>query len=400
MANIDIFETANALNQQARNAGRNRRRWIGGALMLLLGGGYAVWHSGAAQSATEGAAPPALPVSVQTLAPETVKPFATFSGRIHAVDFAEIRPQVSGRITEIRFRDGEEVKAGQILFVIDPRPFQAAVNKAAADLQSARTNASLAKVNLHRAETLKKDGAIALQSYDQAASTAQVGDAAIASAEAVLAQARLDLDHAYVKAPIAGRISRAEITLGNLVGASPNPPLLASIASKDGVYADFEVDEGTYLSSVRGREQGLGGKGAIPVELRARGDNKVYQGAVYSFDNHIDAGSGTIRARARFANEDGALVPGMFVGVRMGGATLSQALLVPEGAVGNDQSKRFVFVVSKDGKAEYREVALGAALEGRRVVLSGLKSGDRVILDGLQKLGPGAPVAPRPETKS
>jgi multidrug efflux system membrane fusion protein len=396
MANIDLFETANALNQQARKSGRNRRRLLGGAVMLLLGGGYAVWHSGAAQSATEGAAPPALPVSVQTLAPETVKPFATFSGRIHAVDFAEIRPQVSGRITEIRFRDGEEVKAGQVLFVIDPRPFQAAVSKAAADLQSARTNATLAKVNLHRAETLKKDGAIAMQSYDQAASTAQVGDAAIASAEAVLAQARLDLDHAYVKAPIGGRISRAEITLGNLVGASPNPPLLASIASRDGVYADFEVDERTYLSSVRGREQGQ----PVSVELRVPGDDKVYRGTVESFDNHIDAGSGTIRARARFANEDGALVPGMFVGVRMGSATLNQALLVPEGAVGNDQSKRFVFVVSKDGKAEYREVALGAALEGRRVVQSGLKEGDRVILDGLQKLGPGVPVAPRPESKS
>ncbi len=122
MANIDLFETANALNQQARKSGRNRRRLLGGAVMLLLGGGYAVWHSGAAQSATEGAAPPALPVSVQTLAPETVEAFATFSGRIHAVDFAEIRPQVSGRITEIRFRDGEEVKAGQVLFVIDPRP--------------------------------------------------------------------------------------------------------------------------------------------------------------------------------------------------------------------------------------------------------------------------------------
>jgi multidrug efflux system membrane fusion protein len=396
MAQLDIFQTADALNRQARNPGNRRRRFLGGALVLLLAGGYAAWHAGAANSATGPVAPSALPVTVRTLAPQTVKPFAEFSGRIHAVDYAEIRPQVSGRITEIRFRDGEEVQAGQVLFVIDPRPFQAAVNKAAADLATARTNASLAKVNLHRAESLKKDGAIALQSYDQAASTAQVGEAAIASAEAVLAQARLDLDHAYVKAPIAGRISRAEITLGNLVGASPNPPLLASIASKDGVYADFEVDEGTYLSSVRGREQGQ----PIAVELQLQGDSKVYQGTVYSFDNHIDAGSGTIRARARFANEDGALVPGMFVGVRMGGATQSNALLVPESAVGNDQSKRFVYVVSKDGKAEYREVALGVTVEGHRVVQSGLKTGDRVILDGLQKLGPGAPVAPKPESKS
>jgi multidrug efflux system membrane fusion protein len=395
MAHIDIFETAHSLNRNA--SGRIlRRRILGGALLILAGGGYALWHSSAARSAPEAAAPAALPVTVRTLAPETVKPFAEFSGRIHAVDYAEIRPQVSGRITEIRFRDGEEVKAGQVLFVIDPRPFQAAVAKAAADLATARTNASLARVNLSRAESLKMDGAIAMQSYDQAASASQVGEAAIASAEATLAQARLDLDHAYVKAPISGRISRAEITLGNLVGASPNPPLLASIASKDGVYADFEVDERTYLSSVRGREQGQ----LIPVELRLQGDSKVYQGTVNSFDNHIDAGSGTIRARARFANEDGALVPGMFVTVRMGGATLNDALLVPEGAVGNDQSKRFVFVASRDGKAEYREITLGAAVDGNRIVQAGLKPGDRVILDGLQKLGPGAPVAPKPESHS
>lgn len=395
MAQLDIFQTAQSLTKEARASGRSRRRLIGGALLLLVGGGYglALWQSGAAHSAPEAAGPAAMPVSVRTLAPETVKPFAEFSGRIHAVDYAEIRPQVSGRITEIRFRDGEEVKAGQVLFVIDPRPFRAAIDKAAADLASARTNAALAKVNLSRAESLKKDGAIAMQSYDQAASTAQVGEAAIASAEALLAQARLDLDHAYVKAPISGRISRAEITLGNLVGASPNPPLLASIASKDGVYADFEVDERTYLSSVRGRERGQ----PIPVALEVQGDSHVYQGRVESFDNHIDVGSGTIRARARFANEDGALVPGMFVTVRMGGATLDNALLVPESALGNDQSKRFVYLVAKDGKAEYREVTLGATVDGNRIVRSGLKTGDRVILDGLQKLGPGAPVAPKPE---
>jgi len=393
MAHLDIAETQKLLRQESRpTAQRLRRQIAGAALILVLGGGYAFWHAGAAKSAPETAPPPASPVAVETLKGQSIKPFAEFSGRVDAVDYAEIRPQVSGRVTEIRFKDGQTVKAGDILYVIDPRPFQAAVAKAAADLETARTNASLAKVNLARADNLKTAGAIALQSYDQATNASAVAQAAVASAAAVLEQAKLDVDHAYVKAPISGRISRAEITLGNLVSASPTPPLLASIASKDGVYADFEVDEQTYLGSVRGREQGQ----AIPVEVKVQGDSKVYRGSVESFDNHIDAHSGTIRARARFANEDGALVPGMFVSVRMGGAAQDNAILVPETAVGSDQSKRFVFVVNARSQAEYRPVVLGAAVDGRRVVTEGLKPGDQLILDGLQKLGPGAPVAPHP----
>ena len=393
MAHIDIAETQKLLRQRNLPSGQKLRRQLGaGALILVLGGGYAFWHGGAARSIPEASGPAVSPVAVETLKGLSIKPFAEFSGRIDAVDYAEIRPQVSGRITEIRFKDGQIVKAGDVLFVIDPRPFQAAAAKAAADLRSARTNAALAKVNLARAEKLKASGAIALQDYDQAATASAVADAATASAAAVLEQAKLDVDHAFVKAPIGGRISRAEITLGNLVGSTPTPPLLASIASKDGVYADFEVDEQTYLSGVRGREQGQ----SVPVEVKVQGDSKVYRGTVESFDNHIDSGSGTIRARARFANEDGALVPGMFVSVRMGGATQTNAILVPETAVGSDQSKRFVFVVGAGSKAEYRPVRLGVEVDGKRVVTAGLKPGDRLILDGLQKLAPGAPVAPHP----
>ena len=185
--------------------------------------------------------------------------------------------------------------------------------------------------------------------------------AAVKSAQAALAAAQVDVDHAFIKAPISGRISRAEITVGNLVGsATAAPQLLASIVSDDGVYADFEVDEQTYLNIVR--QRGANKQQAVPVDLTVQGDSqaKVYRGAIESFDNHINTGSGTIRARARFANEDGSLVPGMFVSVRMGGGVLPNALLVPETAIGNDQSKRFVFVVGAGDKAEYREVALGA----------------------------------------
>jgi membrane fusion protein, multidrug efflux system len=313
------------------------------------------------------------------------------------VDYAEIRPQVAGRITEIRFKDGQQVKAGDVLFVIDPRPYQAAAAKAAGDLASAVNNAKLAKIEHDRGDRLVKAQALAQESYDQRVTADDVAQAAVKSAQAALAATQVDVDHAFIKAPISGRISRAEITVGNLVGsATVTPQLLASIVSDNGVYADFEVDEQTYLNSVRNHAQTQDQQQAIPVELTVQGDAlaKAYHGTIQSFDNHINSGSGTIRARARFANEDGSLVPGMFVSVRMGGGTLNNALLVPETAVGNDQSKRFVFVAGAGDKAEYREVALGSAVDGKRVVLSGLKDGDRVILDGLQKLAPGAPVSP------
>jgi multidrug efflux system membrane fusion protein len=169
--------------------------------------------------------------------------------------------------------------------------------------------------------------------------------------------------------------------------------VLASIVSENGVYADFEVDEQTYLNNVRDHAQTQDQQQKIPVDLQIEGDSgHVYHGTIESFDNRINTGSGTIRARARFDNKDGSLVPGMFVSVKMGGGTLNNAIMVPESAIGNDQSKRFVFVVNRDSKAEYRQVALGAEVDGARVVTNGVKAGDRVILDGLQRLAPGAPV--------
>lgn len=393
MTYIDLAQAQTLLRQQADQPARKLRRQLtGAALFLLLAGGYGIYHA-SAKSAPQPQAPAASPVTVQTVKPQTVKPFAEFSGRVQAVDYAEIRPQVAGRIAEIRFKDGQEVKAGDILFVIDPRPYQAAAAKAAGDLASAVNNARLAKIEHERGDRLIKAQALAQESYDQRVTADSVAQAAVKSAEAALAAAQVDVDRAFVKAPISGRISRAEITVGNLVGSpTAAPQLLASIVSDNGVYADFEVDEQTYLNNVRGQAKDQ----PIPIELTVRGDSQahVYQGIIQSFDNHINAGSGTIRARARFANQDGSLVPGMFVSVRMGGGTQANALLVPETAIGNDQSKRFVFVVGQGDKAEYREVALGSTVDGSRVVSSGLKSGDRVILDGLQKLAPGAPVAP------
>jgi len=399
---LDLAATSESLRNSRRNTletitfSKNRQAalFATAALAILAAGGAAAHHI-IQSSAVPTPPTQALAVTSERVEAQTVHPFAQFSGRVSAVDYAEIRPQVVGRITEIRFHDGQKVKAGDILFVIDPRPYQAAVAKAQSDLRTAINNGKEAKLERDRGERLFQAHALAQESYDQRVNADNVAQAAVGSAAALLQRAQLNVDYAYIKAPISGRISRAEITAGNLVGsATAPPPLLTSIVSDDGVYADFEVDEATFLNNVRGQTVGSDQQQKIPVELQVEGDSgHVYQGTIESFDNHIDAGSGTIRARARFANEDGSLVPGMFVSVRMGSGVLDNALLVPERAIGNDQSKRFVFVVDRNSKAEYRTVTLGAEVDGQRVVTAGLRSGDEVILDGLQRLGPGASVA-------
>ena len=371
-----------------------RRRLFFSAAALLIAGklGLTAYHAVADVASPPPAAP--TPVTVAAVLPRHMRLWSEFSGRMVAVDSAEIRPQVGGRITEIRFKDGQEVHEGEILFVIDPRPYEAAVAKAEADLATSRTNANLAKVELDRAKRLIDQQAIAHDYYDQKNNASGVAQAAIQSAAAALTQAKLDVDHAYVKAPISGRVSRAEITVGNLVQTSP-APLLTTIVSDNGIYADFDVDEQTYLLSVRAHATTADQEHKIPVELSVQGDTgHTYKGTIESFDNKIDTSTGTIRARARFANEDGALVPGMFASVKLASAANSTVMLVPDDAIGSDQSKRFVFVVGQDRKAAFREVTLGQDVNGERVVLSGLQPREKIIVDGVQRVQPGAVVEP------
>ena len=369
--------------------------FAGVAIALAAGSASKYMHD--AQAKTAPAAAAGVSVTVSHLEPQTVKAFAEFSGRINAVDYAEIRPQVSGRITEIRFHDGEHVSAGDVLIIIDPRPYQAAVDKAQADLQTAVNNAKFAKVERDRGSQLVKSNYLSQETFDQRTNADEVAKAAVQAAQAALESAQINLDYAYVKAPISGRVSRAEITLGNLVGSpTAPPPVLTSIVSDNGVYADFEVDEQTYLNNVDNSSHEEQQKISVDVVVR-NAKERVYHGHIYSFDNRIDTGSGSIRARARFDNTDGGLIPGMFVSVRMGSGAIDDALMVPESAIGNDQSKRFVFVVGEGNKAEYRSVELGPQVDGNRVVLTGLKAGDRVIIDNLQRLAPGAPIVPQME---
>ena len=365
---------------------------LGAISFVALGGVGAALHTipdAGAQTSTA-LAKPAVAVSVQTVAPQKIRIWSQFSGRTQAVDFAEIRPEVSGRITQVRFRDGQIVKAGAVLFVIDPRPYGAAVAKAEANLASAKANTEFARVELERAANMVKTQAIPQQLYDQRANAYHVSQAAVLAAEADLKQARVDLDRAYVKAPITGRVSRAEITVGNLVKAGKIAPLLTSIVSSDGIYADFDVDEQTYMESIRAHADTRNAERRIPVELLVQGDEAhPYKGTIYSFDNHIDTGSGTIRARARFANKDGRLIPGMFVSVRMASNGDSSSIAVPESAIGNDQSKKFVYVVGANSKVAYRSVTLCQRVGGRQIILAGLQGGEHVIVDGVQRVRPG-----------
>jgi multidrug efflux system membrane fusion protein len=369
------------------------KAFLGAAAFVVAAGiGLALRHAGADTP------PPAnapVPVTIAAVEARPVRLWSEFSGRMVAVDSADIRPQVDGRITEIHFQNGQIVHQGDVLFVIDPRTYEAAAAKAEADLVTAQTNAHLATTQLGEATNLIKANAVAKDYYDQKYNANGTAQAAIKSAQAALAQAKLNVDFAYVKAPITGRVGRAEIQIGNLVQTETGTsPLLTSIVSNDGIYADFDVDEQTYLENVRARAKTTDQESKIPVELTVQGDNgHVYKGMIESFDNKISTSTGTIRARARFANEDGSLIPGMFVSVRLASAADSKVVLVPEDAIGNDQSKRFVFVVGRDHKASFREVALGAEVGGDRVVTSGLHSGEHIIVDGLQKVQPGAVVA-------
>ncbi|HEX4077711.1 MAG TPA: efflux RND transporter periplasmic adaptor subunit [Rhizomicrobium sp.] len=401
MSHIADLTRTDRFEAGARPVGAARilknRALLGAAAAVLLGGlGLIAWHAEAGSKPAP-AAPPAVTVGVTVVHARPVRIWSEFSGRMTAVDSADIRPEVNGRITEIRFRNGQSVKAGDILFVIDPRPYEAAVAKAEADLATARSNASFAHTDLARAKALIGAQAISRVYYDQRVNAEGVADAAIKSAEAELASANVDLDHAYVKAPIDGRVSRAELTVGNVVQSGANAPLLTSIVSNDGIYADFDVDEQTYLATVRAHAATAAKETNIPVELTIPGDTgHAYEGAIESFDNKINIDTGTIRARARFANADGTLVPGMFVSVRLASARDSNAILVPEAAIGSDQSKRFVFVVDRGDHADYRAVTLGKEAGGEQVVTAGLHDGERIIISGLQKVQPGALVDPVP----
>lgn len=350
--------------------------------------GAALSGCGDARSQATAAAPSAPAVSAAPVVEKQIALTQEFSGRLEAVGRVEIRPRVSGYITSVNFTPGGEVRKGDVLFVIDARPYQAEAARAAAAASQAQARADLARVELARAERLLADKAIAQREFDERASSFTELDAAARAAKAQEQAARLNLSYTRVVAPIDGRVSKAEITVGNLVDASA---VLTSVVSLESIYASFDGDEDTYLRVQRQRGRtvdvnvGLANEAGFP-----------HKGKLEFVDNQLDTGTGSVRMRALLPNRDHSLAPGLFARVQMGpGDARTGAVLINDRAVGTDQNRKFVYVVGADNTAQYRAVVLGDTVDGMRIVREGLKPGERIIVDGLQRVNPGAPVAPQ-----
>ncbi|MCE4059865.1 efflux RND transporter periplasmic adaptor subunit [Pandoraea sputorum] len=335
---------------------------------------------------------PTVEVDVANVLSRTVTDWQSYSGRLDAVDRVDIKPLVSGTITAVHFKDGQLVKKGDALFTIDPRPYAAEVDRAAAQLASAQARDVFTSTDLARAQRLIADNAIAKKDFDQKENAAREAVANVKASQAALETARINLGYTQIVAPVAGRVSRAEITVGNTVSAGAQSPALTTVVSVSPIYAAFDVDEQTYLRYLSKDTKTNG----VPVDLGLANESGYSRkGTVYSVDNRFDTTSGTIRVRARFDNADGALVPGLYARIRVGGGEPHPALLVDEAAVGTDQSKKYVMVVDQANKAQYREVQLGERHGGLVEIAGGLKDGERIVVNGLQRIRPGDAVTPK-----
>src|SRR5213078_4239696 len=343
---------------------------------------------------------PALPVNVVTVVEKEVNEWDEFTGRLDPVESVEIRPRVSGYITEIHFEAGAIIKKGDLLYVIDPRPYQADFDRAAAEFERMQAQLKLAQIELDRAKELRTKNTISASEFDQKAATYQGASAGAASAEAARNSAALSLEFTQIKSPIDGRVSDARITLGNLVqpGAGPEN-VLTTVISVDPIYAKVDADENAVLKYVKLSEQGkrVSARTAkIPgwVELGNETDFP-HEGVIDFVDNRLDPGTGTIRARIVLKNwNPNFITPGFFVRVRVAGATPYRAALVADKVISSQQGLKYAFVVKPDGIIERRNLETGSLFEGKRIVKSGLKDGEKVVSTRLQLIQPGMTVKP------
>jgi RND family efflux transporter MFP subunit len=348
------------------------------------------------------AAPPLQAVTVAPVEQREITDWDEFTGRLEAVDAVEIRPRVSGYITRVMFDEGKEVQKGEVLFEIDPRPYQADLARAQAELERARSAASLAASEVERASNLVKVQAISREEFDSRTSAEAQGGATVRAAEAAVQTARLNLEWTRVRSPIAGRVSNAMVTPGNLVQAGPpSATLLTTVVSLDPMYVYFDSDEQTYLRYAgRAKSAGTNWRNAsLPVYLGLSNESGYpHEGRLDFVDNQIDPRTGTIRTRAVFSNRSRALTPGLFARVKLVGNHKINALLVRDAAIGTDQDRKFVLVVGPGDTLAYRPIVPGRLSDGLRIVSSGLKSGDRVVVNGLMRVRPGMKVAPTATT--
>jgi RND family efflux transporter MFP subunit len=340
---------------------------------------------------------PAVPVSVAKTFTKSITDFDEFSGRLTAVERVEIRPRVSGFVASAHFNEGGVVKKGDVLFTIDPRPYQAELKRAQADLARAKAQRTLAQSDRERAEKLYTQHAISREEYDSRTAGNEQGEANVQAAEAALDSAALNLSFTRITAPINGVVGRAEITPGNLVATGQT--LLTTVVSVDPIYVEFDGDERTYRKYM---ELAQAAKVSKQVESKTPiwigvGDESGFphQGTLVFMDNELDQATGTIRARGRISNSDRRFTPGMFARVRVVGSERYDATLVNDSAVGTDQNIKYVFVVGSENKVEYRPIKLGPLVEGMRVVRDGLQPGESIVVNGMQRVRPGVVVAPQ-----
>ena len=349
------------------------------------------------------AAPPPPQVTVARPVTKTVVDQDEYVGRFVAVDAVEVRARVSGYLDTIHFKDGQLIKTGDLLFSIDRRPFQNALEQARASLAQAKANLAFTTSDLARAQGLVGGNVITQQTFEQRTQAKRVAEATVAAQEAAVRQAELDLEFTELRAPVSGRIGDRRVSPGNLVtgGTTGTTTLLATIQSIDPIRFEFTMDETSYLRYLRlAKTTPDAGSGMnVPVKLRLL-DEKAFPhpGRMDFVDNAIDRSSGTIRARAQFANADGTFTPGMFGRIQVAAGPPGEALLVPDVAIGSEQVRKFVLVVDDQSVARAKYVTLGPMFEGLRVVSTGLVADDRVVVNGLMRVRPGVKVTPQQST--
>jgi len=334
-------------------------------------------------------------VSVAEAIEREVQQWDEFTGRLEAVEAVEVRPRVTGYIESVNFTEGSIVKKGDLLFVIDPRPYRAELARAEAELARAIARAELAASDVERSEKLLDAKAVSREEYDQRINALRESQANVEAARAAVTAAKLDLEFTRVTSPIDGRVSRAVVTAGNLVtGGTTQATLLTTVVSIDPIYVTFEGDEQVYLKYSELARRGARPGEANPVQIALANEQGFpHQGVVTFVDNQVDPRTGTIRVRAALENKDGYLTPGLFARVRLLGQRSYRAVLVDDRAVGTDQSQKFVYVVDDENKVSYRSVKLGRLNNGLRIIEEGLQPGENVIVNGLQRVRPGVTVA-------
>src|SRR6202171_3824089 len=366
-------------------------------LIVLL----AITLSGCGDKPPPQAASGPLPVTVAQPTKRTVTDWDEFTGRFEAVEEVQVRARVGGFVTNVEFRDGAFVNTGDLLYVIDSRPFEAVAEQADGQLSDARAKAELAKRELDRALTLVQTQAVSESIVDQRRQALQAAKAAEMQAAGLLKAAQLNIEFSHVVAPIGGRVSRHLVSVGNLVQGSDNgggATLLTSIVSLDPIYVYFDMDEATYQKNNRLYFEGKrpsSRENPNPVQVTLTGEIKPsHDGKVDFLDNRLDVSTGTLRGRAVIPNNDFFILPRQFGRVRLIGSSPYEALLLPDTAIATDQSRKIVFVVKDDDTVQAKPVTLAPLDEGLRVIREGLKAEDRVIVDGLQRARVGAKVAP------